>query len=68
MNLDHVTAALERLNQLAPLAKPQLIKACAAAAFLDGRATATAVSCLRTLCSAIDAPLPPQAQPPVETP
>jgi Zn-dependent protease with chaperone function len=57
--LDAVGAALTRLNQLAPLAKPAFIKACAAAAFADGSTHWKAASCLRTVCAAIDAPLPP---------
>jgi Zn-dependent protease with chaperone function len=59
--LDAVSDALDRLNQLAPLAKPALIKACSAAAFVDGSTNWKAASCLRTLCTALDAPLPPQA-------
>ncbi len=66
MNLDQVSAALARLNQLAPLAKPQLIKGCAAVAVLDGHSNWKAASCLRTICTALDAPLPPQADSVVE--
>jgi Zn-dependent protease with chaperone function len=58
--LDAVNAALERLNQLAPLAKPAFIKAATAAAFVDGETNWKAASCLRTICAALDAPLPPQ--------
>jgi hypothetical protein len=58
--LDAVDAALDRLNQLAPLAKPAVIKACTAAAFCDGTTHWKAASCLRTVCAALDAPLPPQ--------
>jgi len=58
--LDQVSAALRRLNALAPLAKPQLIKACVAVAFVDGSTNWKAASCLRTLCAALDCPLPPQ--------
>ncbi len=60
IRLDEVATALERLNLLAPLAKPQLIKACTAAAFVDGQTNWKAASCLRTICAALDAPLPPQ--------
>jgi Zn-dependent protease with chaperone function len=59
--LDRVSAALDRLNQLAPLAKPAFIKACTAAAFVDGSTHWKAASCLRTICTALDAPVPPQA-------
>ncbi|HUD24260.1 MAG TPA: M48 family metallopeptidase [Burkholderiaceae bacterium] len=58
--LDKVSAAFHRLNLLAPLSKPQLIKACAAVAFVDGSTNWKAASCLRTLCAALDCPLPPQ--------
>ena len=58
--LDQVAAALRRLNALAPLAKPQFIKACVAVAFVDGSTNWKAASCLRTLCAALDCPLPPQ--------
>lgn len=58
--LDAASRALDRLNQLAPLAKPAFIKACAAAAFVDGTTNWKAASCLRTICAALDAPLPPQ--------
>jgi hypothetical protein len=60
IDLDAVSRALDRLNQVAPLAKPQLIKACAAVAFVDGETHWKAASCLRTVCAALDAPLPPQ--------
>lgn len=60
VKLDAVSNALDRLNQLAPLAKPQLIKAATAAAFVDGETNWRAASALRMICAAIDAPLPPQ--------
>jgi Zn-dependent protease with chaperone function len=60
IDLDDVAAALDRLNQLAPLVKPKLIKACTAVAYLDGQTHWKAASCLRTFCAALDAPLPPQ--------
>ena len=58
--LNKVSAALHRLNLLWPLAKPQFIKACVAVAFVDGSTNWKAASCLRTLCAALDCPLPPQ--------
>jgi hypothetical protein len=56
--------ALERLNQLMPLAKPALVKACAAAAWDVGSRQVDwrAASALRTLCTALDAPMPPMTQ------
>ncbi len=60
IRLDEVSAALDRLNQLAPLAKPQLIKAATAVAFIDGETNWRAASTLRMICAALDVPLPPQ--------
>ncbi|MEO8186597.1 MAG: M48 family metallopeptidase [Burkholderiaceae bacterium] len=60
IKLDDVSAALDRLNQLAPLAKPQLIKAATAAALVDSETNWRAASTLRMICAALDAPLPPQ--------
>jgi Zn-dependent protease with chaperone function len=57
--LDRIAAALDRLNQLLPLAKPPFIEACAAAALAGGSTNWKAASCLRTICAALDAPLPP---------
>lgn len=63
MALDRIAAALDRLNQLVPLAKPGFIKACAAVALADGGAPHwKAASCLRTICAALDSPLPPALQ------
>jgi Zn-dependent protease with chaperone function len=60
--LNKASAALHRLNLLWPLAKPQFIKACVAVAFVDGSTNWKAASCLRTLCTALDCPLPPQVE------
>ncbi len=60
VRLDDVTAALDRLNQLAPLVKPLLIKAATALAFVDGETNWKSAVCLRMVCAALDAPLPPQ--------
>jgi Zn-dependent protease with chaperone function len=57
--LDRIAAALDRLNQLVPLAKPAFIKACAEVALAGGSTHWRAASCLRTICAALDAPLPP---------
>jgi len=62
IELRQVSAAFDRLATLAPLQKPSLIKACMAIAFVDGRSHWKAASCLRTLCAALDCPLPPQAE------
>ena len=60
IRLDAVSDALDRLNQLAPLAKPQLIKAVTATAFADDATNWRAASTLRMICAALDAPLPPR--------
>jgi Zn-dependent protease with chaperone function len=57
---DSVHAALARVNQLAPLAKPALVKAWLAAASVEGELlSVTSADVLRALCAAIDAPIPP---------
>jgi Zn-dependent protease with chaperone function len=60
IRLDDVSEALDRLNRLAPLAKPQLIKAVTATAFVDDSTNWAAASTLRMVCTALDAPLPPR--------
>jgi len=60
VRLEEVSRALDRLNLLAPLAKPQLIKAATAVAFVDGETNWNSASALRMVCAALDAPLPPQ--------
>ena len=62
LGLAQVSAAFDRLALLAPLEKPLLIKACVAVAFVDGASHWKAASCLRTLCAALDCPLPPQVE------
>ncbi len=62
IKLARVSAAFDRLALLAPLEKPLLVKACIAIAFVDGSSQWKAASCLRTLCAALDCPLPPQVE------
>ena len=62
LTLPQVSAAFDRLATLAPLEKPLLVKACIAIAFVDGSSHWKAASCLRTLCAALDCPLPPQVE------
>jgi Zn-dependent protease with chaperone function len=60
IGFDSVHAALARVNQLAPLAKPALVKAWLAAGSADGKLLSiTSADVLRALCAAIDAPIPP---------
>jgi len=60
--LAQVSGAFDQLARLAPLEKPVLVKACIAIAFIDGSSHWKAASCLRTLCAALDCPLPPQVE------
>lgn len=64
LNFPLVRDALRQLNQLAPLAKPALIKAWIVCAVgktgEDGSLTLETADLVRALCSALDAPLPPQ--------
>jgi hypothetical protein len=60
IRLDAVSEALDRLNGLAPLAKPQLIKAVTATVYADDATNWRAASTLRMICAALDAPLPPK--------
>jgi len=59
INLIDVKAALARLNQLAPLQKPRLVKALVQCALADGRLSLTDAELLRAICSTLDSPLPP---------
>ncbi|MBI3284159.1 MAG: M48 family metallopeptidase [Burkholderiales bacterium] len=53
-----VRAALDKLNRLAPLAKPFLILAMLAAASRDGQIGEESADLLRGVCAALDAPVP----------
>ncbi len=59
ISLVDVKAALARLNQLAPMQKPRLVKALVKCAFADGKLTLTDAELLRAICSTLDSPLPP---------
>lgn len=62
LSVEALGDALDRLNRLMPLAKPAFIKACAAVVYEEGSARIDwqAASALRTLCAALDSPMPPQ--------
>jgi tellurite resistance protein len=55
----NVSGALERLRQLAPLAKPALLAACVAAASADGSFNLAEAELLRTIAATLDCPVPP---------
>ena len=59
INVNEVKAALARLNQLAPMQKPRLVKALVQCALAEGRLTLTDAELLRAICSTLDSPLPP---------
>jgi hypothetical protein len=62
-NFDRLNRALAELQALKPLAKPRLIKACAAAVLADGQVSARQAALLRGVAAALDCPLPPSIQP-----
>ncbi|WP_456412168.1 M48 family metallopeptidase [Thiolapillus sp.] len=59
LDLQRLDKAMDKLNQLKPLLKPQLLKACAASVAADGEITATEMELLRAFSSLLDCPLPP---------
>jgi len=59
VSFDAVKAALARLNQLAPMQKPRLVKALVQCALADGTLSVTDAELLRAICSTLDSPLPP---------
>ena len=54
--LDH---SLEKLQQLKPLAKPQLLKACAASVLYDQKILSVEVELLRAFSDVLGCPMPP---------
>ncbi len=59
LNLSKLDNAVNRLAQLKPLAKPQLLKACVAAVTADGQVTVREAELVRAFSAALDCPLPP---------
>ncbi len=58
LNLKILNDSLDTLEQLKPLAKPRLLKACAACLLHDGNTTIPAQELLRTIASCLDSPMP----------
>ena len=58
-NFSRLNEAVRTLGQLKPLAKPKLIKACAATAMADGNVTGLEGALLQGFAAALDCPLPP---------
>ncbi len=59
IGLPAVKAALARLNQLAPLQKPRLVKALVQCALAEGKLSLADAELLRAICATLDSPLPP---------
>jgi hypothetical protein len=63
LSFPRVRQALDNANRLAPLAKPQLIKALLAVAETgnagDGQPDLASADILRAICAGIEAPIPP---------
>jgi Zn-dependent protease with chaperone function len=55
-----LSRALSRLRELHPLAKPRVLKACAATALADERVGDTQWTLLQGISATLDCPLPPQ--------
>jgi len=58
-NFSRLNEAVRTLSQLKPLAKPKLIKACAATATADGHVSGLEGALLQGIAAALDCPLPP---------
>jgi len=58
-NFNRLNAALQELRKLKPLAKPKVIKACAATVTADGHVSGTEGALLQGIAAALDCPLPP---------
>ncbi len=59
LNLEKLDSAIHKLNQLKPLQKPALLKACASAISADQVITATEHELLRAIADSLDCPIPP---------
>ncbi len=58
-NFTRLNAALREVRKLKPLAKPKIIKACAATVTADGHVSGTEGALLQGIAAALDCPLPP---------
>ena len=59
INLSVLNDAMDKLNLLKPLAKPQVLKACAASIASDEKISAGERELLRAFSAALDCPMPP---------
>lgn len=60
INLSDMDAALELLNQIKPLQKPQLLKAMSLCVLHDGKINIAEAELFRALADSLDCPIPPQ--------
>jgi len=65
-NFQNLNAAIAQLQQLKPLLKPKLLKACAATVLADNRVTSAEGALLQGVAAALDCPLPPSIYQPVD--
>ena len=59
LDAEKVAASLERLRQLAPFAKPGVLKTCVEAAVADGVFRLAEAELVRTVAATLDCPIPP---------
>lgn len=59
IRFDMINASLDHLAQLAPLKKPQVLKACASAIVADQQVTDAEAELFRAIADLIDCPMPP---------
>ena len=57
--ISELNDALNRLNQMRPLQKPQLLKAMARCIEHDGRISASEAELMRAVADTLDCPMPP---------
>ena len=65
-NFSRLNAAIRELRRLQPLAKPKIIKACAATAMADDHISGREGALLQGIAAALDCPLPPSIYSSVE--
>lgn len=59
LSLQQLNDAVDKLEQLKPLVKPRLLKACATCIGADGQVSIDGIELLRALASSLDSPMPP---------
>jgi len=64
LSLQLLDEAVNKLEQLKPLIKPRLLKACAACIAADGQVSVDGIELLRAVASSLGCPMPPVIVPP----